>query len=450
MKLIQKLREIWSIEELRQRILLTMGLILIYRLGTYICLPGIDPTALESIKSQGSSGILGLVNLFAGGAFARASIFALGIMPYISASIAIQLLTMAIPYFQKLQKEGESGRRELNQYTRLLTIAVTAFQGAGYVVYLRNADSNAVVQSLSPIIFSISTIVTLTAGTLFVMWMGEKITDKGIGNGISLIIMVGILARFPGSILEEFSSRLISKGGVIVFVIELAFLVVVIGACILLIQGTRRIPVQYAKRNIVQGGKMMQAGGVRQYLPLKMNAAGVMPIIFAQAIMFLPATIAQFIPGYENSRVLIAFNDIKSIPYNVSYFLLIVAFTYFYTALIINPTQIADDLKRNSGFIPGVKPGKKTEDFIDTVISRITLPGAIFLGIVSIMPAIVMMFDVNRAFALFFGGSSILIMVGVILDTLATIETYLLNRHYDGLTSSGRIKGRQGFATASM
>ena len=451
MKLIQKLREIWSIEELRQRILLTIGLILIYRLGTYIALPGIDPTALESIKSQGSSGILGLVNLFAGGAFARASIFALGIMPYISASIAIQLLTMAIPYFQKLQKEGESGRRELNQYTRLLTIAVTAFQGAGYVVYLRNADASAVVPSLSPFIFTISTIVTLTAGTLFVMWMGEKITDKGIGNGISLIIMVGILARFPGSILEELSSRIISKGGLIVFVIELAFLVVVIGACILLIQGTRRIPVQYAKRNIVQGGKMMQAGGVRQYLPLKMNAAGVMPIIFAQAIMFLPATVAQFLPGFDqNGKFLIAFNDIKSIPYNAVYFLLIVAFTYFYTALIINPTQIADDLKRNSGFIPGVKPGKKTEEFIDTVISRITLPGAIFLGIVSIMPAIVMMFDVNRAFALFFGGSSILIMVGVILDTLQTIETYLLNRHYDGLTSSGRIKGRQGFATASM
>jgi len=451
MKLIQKLREIWSIEELRQRILLTMGLILIYRLGTYITLPGIDPTKLESIRSQGSSGILGLVNLFAGGAFARASIFALGIMPYISASIAIQLLTMAIPYFQKLQKEGESGRRELNQYTRLLTIAVTAFQGMGYVVYLRNADSSAVVQSLSPIIFSISTVATLTAGTLFVMWMGEKITDKGIGNGISLIIMVGILARFPGSILEELSSRIIAKGGLIVFVIELAFLVVVIGACILLIQGTRRIPVQYAKRNIVQGGKMMQAGGVRQYLPLKMNAAGVMPIIFAQAIMFLPATVAQFLPGFDqNGKFLIAFNDIKSVPYNVVYFLLIVAFTYFYTALIINPTQIADDLKRNSGFIPGVKPGKKTEEFIDTVISRITLPGAIFLGIVSIMPAIVMMFDVNRAFALFFGGSSILIMVGVILDTLQTIETYLLNRHYDGLTSSGRIKGRQGFATASM
>lgn len=449
MKLIQKLREIWSIEELRQRILLTLGLIAIYRLGTYINLPGIDPTALESIKSQGSTGILGLVNLFAGGAFSRASILALGIMPYISASIAIQLLTLAIPYFQKLQKEGESGRRELNQYTRLLTIAVTAFQGAGYVVYLRNADAPAIVPGLSPILFSISTIVCLTAGTLFVMWMGEKITDKGVGNGISLIIMVGILARFPGAVIEEGAARF-AKGGLIAFVIELAFLVIVIGACILLIQGTRRIPVQYAKRNIVQGGRMMQAGGVRQYLPLKLNAAGVMPIIFAQAIMFLPATIAQFLPGFDaNSKFLIAFNDIKSIPYNVTYFLLNVVFTYFYTALIVNPTQISDDLKRNSGFIPGVKPGKKTEEFIETIISLITLPGAIFLGFVAIMPAIVMMFGVDRAFALFFGGSSILIMVGVILDTLATVETYLLNRHYDGLTS-GRIKGRAGFATASM
>jgi len=450
MKLIQKLREIWSIEELRQRILLTLGLILIYRLGTYITLPGIDPTALDNVSSQGSSGILGLVNLFAGGAFARASIFALGIMPYISASIAIQLLTLAIPYFQKLQKEGESGRRELNQYTRLLTIVVTVFQGAGYVVYLRNADASAVLPNLSPLLFSISTVVVLTAGTLFVMWMGERITDKGIGNGISLIIMIGILARFPGSILEEFLARS-TNGGLIAFVIEIAFLVVVIGACILLIQGTRRIPVQYAKRNVVQGGKMMQAGGVRQYLPLKLNASGVMPIIFAQAIMFLPATVAQFIPGFDaNSKFLIAFNDFKFVPYNTTFFFIIVVFIYFYTALIVNPTQIADDLKRNSGFIPGVKPGKKTEEFIDSVISRITLPGAVFLGIVAIMPAIVMIFDVNRSFALFFGGSSILIMVGVVLDTLQTIETYLLNRHYDGLTSSGRIKGRQGLASASM
>ncbi|MFN8285625.1 MAG: preprotein translocase subunit SecY [Chitinophagales bacterium] len=446
MKLIQKLREIWSIEELRQRILLTLGLILIYRLGTYIALPGIDPTQLDNMAKQGSGGILGLVNLFAGGAFSRASVFALGIMPYISASIAIQLLTLAIPYFQKLQKEGESGRRQLNQYTRLLTIVVTAFQGAGYVIYLRSADAAAVSQALSPVMFWISTVVTLTAGTLFVMWMGERITDKGIGNGISLIIMVGILARFPQAVIQEFSVRATtSGGGLFAFVIEIAVLIVVIAACILLVQGTRRIPVQYAKRNIIQGGKMMQAGGVRQYLPLKLNASGVMPIIFAQAIMFLPATIGQFFGnGASNSGFLMTLSDNSSLAYNIINFVLIVAFTYFYTALIINPTQIADDLKRNNGFIPGIKPGKKTEEFIDTVISRITLPGAIFLGFVAIMPAIIMIFNVNRAFALFFGGSSILIMVGVILDTLQTIETYLLNRHYDGLTSSGRIKGRQG------
>ena len=444
MKLLQKLKEIWSIEELRGRILLTLGLVLIYRLGTYITLPGIDPTALDNMSKQGSGGILGLVNLFAGGAFARASVFALGIMPYISASIAIQLLTLAVPYFQKLQKEGESGRRQINQYTRFLTIAVTFFQGAAYVTYLRSTDAGSVVSSLSPVLFWLSTVATLTAGTLFVMWMGERITDKGIGNGISILIMVGILARFPVSILEEFTARF-AKGGLFAFVIEIAFLLVVIGACILLVQGTRRIPVQYAKRKIVQGGKMMQAGGVRQFLPLKLNASGVMPIIFAQAIMFLPATIAQFFSNnLQNSTILMALSDITSAWYNGLYFLLIVAFTYFYTALIVNPTQIADDLKRNSGFIPGIKPGKKTEEFIDTVISRITLPGAIFLGFVAIMPAIVMLFDVNRGFALFFGGSSILIMVGVILDTLQTIETYLLNQHYDGLTSSGRIKGRQG------
>ncbi|MFN8299450.1 MAG: preprotein translocase subunit SecY [Chitinophagales bacterium] len=444
MKLFQKLKEIWSIEELRQRILLTLGLILIYRLGTYIVLPGIDPTMLDNLSKQGSGGILGLVNLFAGGAFSRASVFALGIMPYISASIAIQLLTLAIPYFQKLQKEGESGRRQLNQYTRLLTIVVTAFQGAGYVIYLRSQDAAAVIQTLSPVVFWLSTVVTLTAGTLFVMWMGERITDKGIGNGISLIIMVGILARFPQALLQEFSTRATS-GGLFGFVVEIAVLMLVIAACIILVQGTRRIPVQYAKRNIVQGGKMMQAGGVRQYLPLKLNASGVMPIIFAQAIMFLPATIGQFISNKaSNSSVLIALSDITSVAYNLIYFVLIVAFTYFYTALIINPTQIADDLKRNNGFIPGIKPGKKTEEFIDNIISRITLPGAIFLGFVAIMPAIVMLFNVNRAFALFYGGSSILIMVGVILDTLQTVETYLLNRHYDGLTSSGRIKGRQG------
>lgn len=443
MKLIQKLREIWSIEELRERIILTLGLILIYRFGTFITLPGIDPTKLTNMADSGSGGLLGIVNLFAGGAFSRASVFALGIMPYISASIAIQLFTLAVPHFQRLQKEGESGRRQLNQYTRYLTILVTAVQGWAYTTYLRSTDGAAVLTDLSPAVFWVSTMVTLIAGTMFVMWMGEKITDKGIGNGISLIIMVGILARFPSSILEEAGARW-SRGGMFAFVLEMAVLIVVIAACILLIQGTRRIPIQYAKRNIVQGGKMMQAGGVRQYLPLKLNASGVMPIIFAQAIMFFPALIFQVLGINQNNPILMDLNDITSVLYNSIYFVLIVAFTYFYTALIVNPTQIADDLKRNSGFIPGVKPGKKTEEFIDAVISRITLPGAIFLGFVAIMPAIVMLFDVNRAFALFFGGSSILIMVGVVLDTLQTIETYLLNRHYDGLTSSGRIKGRQG------
>ncbi|HRN93300.1 MAG: preprotein translocase subunit SecY [Chitinophagales bacterium] len=447
-KLFETLSNIWKIEELRQRILLTFGFILIYRVGTFITLPGIDPNALAALQSQGSGGILGLVNLFAGGAFSRASVFALGIMPYISASIAIQLLTIAVPYFQKLQKEGESGRRLINQYTRWLTVAVTTFQGAGYVVYLTSIDGAAVL--ISPTLFAISTVIVLTTGTLFVMWMGEKITDKGLGNGISLLIMVGILAHFPSSLIQEASSRL-QSGGLIVFVLELAFLLVVIAGCIVLVQGTRRIPVQYAKRNIVQGGRMMQAGGVRQYLPLKINAAGVMPIIFAQALMFLPATIAQFLPGMDqNNSFLIAFNDIRSIPYNTTYFLLVVVFTYFYTALIINPTQMADEMKRNNGFIPGVKPGKATANFIDTVISRITLPGAIFLGFVSIMPAIVMLINVQQSFALFYGGTSLIIMVGVILDTLQNIETHLLNRHYDGLTSSGRIKGRQGYAMASM
>jgi preprotein translocase subunit SecY len=400
------------------------------------------------MSSKGTGGILGLVNLFAGGAFARASVFALGIMPYISASIAIQLLTIVVPYFQKLQKDGESGRKLINQYTRILTVVITGFQALGYVIYLSSTDADAIL--INKTLFTISTVIVLTTGTLFVMWMGERITEKGLGNGISVIIMVGILARLPEAFIQEFGARL-QSGGLFVFVLEILFLLIVTGACILLVQGTRRIPVQYAKRNIVQGGKMMQAGGVRQYLPLKINAAGVMPIIFAQAIMFLPSTIAQFIPNVDqNNGFLMAMTDIRSIPYNLVNFLLIVIFTYFYTALIINPTQIADDMKRNNGFIPGIKPGRKSSEFIDTVISRITLPGAIFLGIVAIMPALVMMIGVQQAFALFYGGSSLIIMVGVILDTLQTIETHLLNRQYDGLTSSGRIKGRQGFATAGM
>jgi preprotein translocase subunit SecY len=445
-KFITTIQNIWGIEDLRQRILLTLGLVFIFRIGTYIVLPGLNPDALANMKSQGGNGILGLVNLFAGGAFSRASVFALGIMPYISASIAVQLLTIVVPQFQKMSKEGESGRRQLNQWTRILTVIVTAFQGFAYVKYLTTQDADA---RVIPVwLFTISTVTVLTSGTLFVMWMGEKITDKGLGNGVSIIIMVGILARFPGAVLQEFATRA-SQGNLIAPVIEVAFLIVVVMSVILLVQGTRRIPIQYAKRNIIQGGRMMQAGGTRQYLPLKLNASGVMPIIFAQAIMFVPATLGQLF-GMENSGIIKGFTDIRGPLYNGFDFILIVAFTYFYTALIINPIQIGDEMKKNGGFIPGVKPGTKTAEFIDSVISRITLPGALFLGVVAIMPSIVMQFNVDQQFALFFGGSSLIIMVGVILDTLQTVETHLLNRHYDGLTSSGRIKGRQGFAQVSM
>jgi preprotein translocase subunit SecY len=445
-KFITTVQNIWSIEDLRQRILLTLGLVFIFRVGTYIALPGLDPNQLANVGKGGSNGILGLVNLFAGGAFSRASVFALGIMPYISASIAVQLLTIVVPQFQKMSKEGESGRRQLNQWTRILTVIVTAFQGFAYVKYLTTQDANAIVIPIW--LFTISTVVVLTTGTLFVMWMGEKITDKGLGNGVSIIIMVGILARFPSAVIQEFAASA-AKGNLIAPVIEVAFLIVVVMCVILLVQGTRRIPIQYAQRNVVQGGRMMQAGGTRQYLPLKLNASGVMPIIFAQAIMFVPATFAQF-SGMENSGFIQAFTNIRGLWYNLFDFVLIVAFTYFYTALIINPTQIGDEMKKNGGFIPGVKPGTKTAEFIDSVISRITLPGALFLGVVAIMPSIVMQFGVDQQFALFFGGSSLIIMVGVILDTLQTVETHLLNRHYDGLTSSGRIKGRQGFAQVSM
>ncbi len=457
-KFIETLKNIWSIQELRERILLTLGLILIYRLGTYIALPGLDPNGIAEVNKQGGSGILGLVNIFAGGAFSRASIFALGIMPYISASIAIQLLTMVVPQFQKMQKEGESGRRQLNQWTRILTVAVTLVQASAYVAYLTAVDGAAIVISKS--LFTISTMVVLTTGTLFVMWMGEKITDKGLGNGISIIIMVGILARFPGSIIQEVSSRLTS-GGLLAFALEAAFLILIVMAVILLVQGTRRIPVQYAKRQVVQssssffGGRATQqsfAGeGSRQYLPIKLNAAGVMPIIFAQAIMFLPATIAQFVPGVnQNNDFIMALSDIKGFWYNALNLILIVAFTFFYTALIVNPTQMSDEMKRSNGFIPGVTPGQKTAEFIDAVVSRITFPGAVFLGIIAIMPSLVMLFGVDQSFALFFGGSSLIIMVGVILDTLQSIDTYLLNKHYDGLSSAGRIRGRQSFADQSI
>lgn len=439
---ITTLKNIWQIEDLRLRILSTLGFILMYRVGSYIVLPGINPQSLAALEEQGSGGILGLVNLFAGGAFSRASVFALGIMPYISASIAIQLLTLAIPYFQKLQKEGESGRRQINQITRYLTVVITGAQASGYVINLKYIASDAIV--IPQALFWLSTVVVLTAGTIFVMWLGERITDKGIGNGISLIIMIGIIANLPFALSAEFISRQ-EGSGFVPFLIEIAILVAIVIGVIALVQATRKIPVQYAKRII--GNK--QYGGVRQYLPLKVNAAGVMPIIFAQALMFLPATVAQFFPGADASGFFAHFNRYDSWQYNVIYFFLVVLFTYFYTAIIVNPMQWADDLKKNNGFIPGVQPGKKTAEFIDAVMSRITLPGAIFLAFVAILPAFAQISGVNSQFAIFFGGTSLLILVSVILDTLQQIESHLLMRHYDGLMKSGRIKGRQAVGARS-
>jgi preprotein translocase subunit SecY len=445
-KLVETIRNIWKIEDLRVRILFTLGFILIYRLGSFVVLPGVDPNILadSAYNKQANEGILGIINMFAGGAFSRASIFALGIMPYISASIVIQLLGIAVPYFQKLQKEGESGRKKINQITRVLTIAVTAVQSIGFLANLQNQSGDAIVSSaiLSPFMFMFTNVILLTTGTMFVMWLGEKITDKGIGNGISLIIMIGIIARLPMSLIAEFDTRLSEAGGgLVIFFVEIVALLFVILGTILLVQGTRRIPVQYAKR--IVGNR--QYGGVRQYLPLKVNAAGVMPIIFAQALMFIPATVASFFQDSDTWRGIAgAFTDYTSFAYNFTFALLIVLFTYFYTAVTINPVQIADDLKRNGGFIPGIKPGKKTANYIDSIMSRITFPGSLFLALVAILPAFAMLMKVNSQFASFFGGTSLLIMVGVILDTLQQIESHLLMRHYDGLMKSGRIKGRTG------
>jgi preprotein translocase subunit SecY len=420
-RFIQTLQNIYKIDELRKRIGYTLALILIYRFGSYVTIPGVDPQQLMNLKNQSESGLLGLLNMFSGGAFSNASIFALGIMPYISASIVIQLLGMAIPYFQKLQKEGESGRKKINQITRYLTVIITALQAPGYIA---NLISQLPAQAITPfdpnvvsppIFFWISSVVILVAGTMFVMWLGERITDKGLGNGISLIIMIGIIARLPFALFSEFLARMEQKGGgLVLFIVEIAVLVFVVLLCILLVQGTRKIPVQYAKR--VVGNK--QYGGVRQYIPLKVNAAGVMPIIFAQAIMFLPLTIAQYAQSDTLTGFASAFTNIDGLWYNLTFFILIVMFTYFYTAITVNPNQMADDMKKNGGFIPGVKPGRKTAEFIDTVMSRITFPGSLFLGFVAIMPALVRLIGVNQQFAQFFGGTSLLILVGVVLDTL--------------------------------
>ena len=448
--LINTIRNIFKIEDLRIRILNTLGLLLVYRLGAHIVIPGVDPDNLANLQQQTEGGILGIIDMFAGGAFSQASIFALGIMPYISASIVIQLLGIAIPYFQRLQKEGESGRKKINQITRWLTVLICAGQAPGYLVNLQSTAPGAIIsvthpELVSPFMFWITAVTILIAGTMFVMWLGEKITDKGIGNGISLIIMIGIIAQLPQAFGAEFISRLNEGGGLVVFLLEIVALLLVIISVIMLVQGTRRIPVQFAKR--IVGNK--QYGGVRQYIPLKVNAAGVMPIIFAQAIMFIPATVAQFFPESATWQGFGAmFTDFTSFWYNFTFAVLIILFTYFYTAIMVNPNQMAEDMKKNGGFIPGVKPGKKTANFIDDVMSKITLPGSIFLAFVAILPAFAMLAGVSSNFAQFYGGTSLLIMVGVILDTLQQIESHLLMRHYDGLMKTGRIKGRTAVGAA--
>ena len=439
-KFLETIKNIFKIEDLRKRIGYTVLLVLIYRLGCYVVIPGINPNLLgegsELANQMDSNNLLGLLNVFSGGAFANAAIFALGVMPYITASIIIQLLGMMVPAVQKVMKEGESGRRKMNQWTRLLTIGVLALQGPAYVANLYNQLPAEAFIFESSWMFTIYATIVLIAGTMFVMWLGEKITDKGIGNGVSLIIMIGIVARLPHALLAELSARLnTSTGSLIMIIVELVLLFLVFMATIAVVQAVRKVPVQYAKRII--GNK--QYGGVRQYIPLKMNAANVMPIIFAQALMFIPMLFSGVAPKFAG-----AFADMTGVWYNLTLAVLVIAFTFFYTAIIINPQQMADDMKRNGGFIPGVKPGKATVQYVDTILTRITLPGSIFLAIVSILPALAMKFlGIQQSFAYFFGGTSLLIMVGVVLDTLQQIESHLLNRHYDGLMKTGRIQGRR-------
>ena len=444
MKFIETLKNIWKVEELRNKLGMTILFILIYRFGSFIVLPGINPEALTALQQQTSSGLMSLLDMFSGGAFSNASIFALGIMPYISASIVVQLLTIAIPYFQKMQREGESGRNKINRITRYLTVAILLFQGPSYLVNLKVQMLHAGSVMPEGLWFSISSTLILCAGSMFVMWLGERMTDRGIGNGISMLIMIGIIARFPAAIMQEFISRTTdAAGGLVMFLAEIVILLVVIALSILLVQGTRRVPVQYAKRMV--GNK--QYGGVRQYIPLKVNAAGVMPIIFAQAIMMVPIMFAGFnadgVSGFMQ-----AFMDNTGFWYNFVFAILIIVFTYFYTAITVNPTQMAEQMKLNNGFIPGVKPGKKTAEYLDTIMSRITLPGSFFLALVAIMPAFASIFGITNEFAQFYGGTSLLILVGVVLDTLQQIESHLLMRHYNGLMDSGRIKGRSGSIAA--
>lgn len=444
-KFIETLKNCWKIEDLRQRILITIAFIAIYRFGSFVVLPGIDPSMLQKLQTQTSGGLMSLLDMFSGGAFSNASIFALGIMPYISASIVMQLLAVAVPYFQKMQREGESGRKKINWYTRILTVAILLFQAPSYLINLKMQAYGALSSGVDWSMFMIAATVILAAGSMFVLWLGERITDKGIGNGISLIIMIGIIARLPQAFVQEVSSRFtaISGGGLVMFIIEIAILYAVVCASLLLVQGVRKIPVQYAKRLV--GNK--QYGGARQYIPLKLFAANVMPIIFAQALMFIPLAIVQYSTD-QTGFVIRSLMDHRSLLYNIVFAALIIAFTFFYTAITLNPTQMAEDMKRNNGFIPGIKPGKDTANYIDTVMSRLTWPGSLFIAFIAIMPALAGLLDVQDAFSQFFGGTSLLILVGVVIDTLQQIESHLMMRHYDGLLNSGRIRGRNANVSA--
>ena len=442
-KLIEYLKNCWKVEDLRQRLLITLLFTAIYRFGSFVVLPGINPGSLSNLHSQTEGGLMSLLDMFSGGAFSNASIFALGIMPYISASIVMQLLAVAVPYFQKMQREGESGRKKINMYTRYLTVAILIFQAPSYLLNLKMQASQALATGISWQVFIIPATIILAAGSMFILWLGERITDRGVGNGISLIIMIGIIARLPQAFIQELSSRLqaISGGGIIMFIAELLILYAVICAAILLTQGVRKVPVQYAKRLV--GNK--QYGGARQYIPLKLFAANVMPIIFAQALMFIPLAFVRY-QSENASWVVRSLLDNRSLLYNIIYVILIILFTYFYTAITLNPTQMAEDMKRNNGFIPGIKPGKDTADYIDTIMSRITLPGSLFIAFIAIMPALAGLLNVQQAFAQFFGGTSLLILVGVVIDTLQQIESHLMMRHYDGLLNSGHT--RSGAASA--
>ena len=441
-KLIETLQNIWKIEDLRQRILVVILFTAIYRFGSFVVLPGINPAMLDKLQSQTQGGLMSLLDMFSGGAFSNASIFALGIMPYISASIVMQLLAVAVPYFQKMQREGESGRKKISMYTRWLTVGILLFQAPSYLINLKMQASGALASGIAWPVFIITGTIILAAGSMFILWLGERITDKGIGNGISIIIMIGIIARLPQAFIQEIGSRFtaITGGGLVMFLVEIIILYAVVCASIVLVQGTRRIPVQYAKRLV--GNK--QYGGARQYIPLKLFAANVMPIIFAQALMFIPLVIVQYSASENSSWLLHSLLDRNSLLYNVVFAILIIAFTYFYTAITLNPTQMAEDMKRNNGFIPGIKPGKDTADYIDTVMSCITLPGSLFIAFIAIMPALAGLLNVQDAFSQFFGGTSLLILIGVVLDTLQQIESHLMMRHYDGLLNSGRVHGRGG------